>query len=281
MEAVLCSDLRQSTVSPVLTLTKLDQTSLKKFFNNHVCAIRVPKYADEALCNTLANWFTNSDRKEDYYHEVREGEVVKYLEYGVERVGVAYNTTYGKPKGSPEWNRYCAEALSGIQSLRTACHPFLSPIDKFRLELDENWPQGANVANFEGQKMFVGIGRVMEASTSNLAELQPHFDSVPNNLKHLKGQFSANIYLQLPPSGGELELWNITPLPISEIDSADVDVDWRSNLPKSFTIKPEIGDLILINTRRAHAIRSFKQGKRVTVQCFIGLNVDDSLSLWN
>ena len=265
----------------VLTLDRLDLSSLEALFTNDICAIRVPNYAESEMCNNLSNWFLKSDNIEEYHHEVRVDNKVKYLKYGVGRVGIAYNTTYNKPADSAENKRYHDEALSGIRSLREAMHPYMSPIDKLRLELDELWTYNASVAAFEGKKMFVGIGRVMRPETSHLAETQPHFDSVPEKLSMLAGQFSANIYLKLPPSGGELELWDIPPLPITEIDNADLDTDWRSNLPQSLLIKPEKGDLILINTRRAHAVRKFDEGERATVQCFIGLKADNSLVFWN
>lgn len=264
----------------ILTLDKLDLASLKAFFSNKICAIRVPNYADTQLCDRLTNWFLNN-KIEEYEHEVRDDKGVRYLKYGVGRVGVAYNTTYNKAANSPEIQKYYNEALPGIRSLRDAMAPNLSPIDKLRLELDELWPNNASVAAFEGKKMFVGIGRIMIPETSHLAEAQPHFDSVPEKLSMLSGQFSANIYLTLPPSGGELEIWDIPPLPISEIDNADINKDWRSNLPQSLLIKPEKGELILINTRRAHAVRKFDKGERATVQCFIGLKADNSLVFWN
>ena len=264
----------------VLTLNNLDLASLEALFTNKICAIRVPNYADSDMCDNLSSWFLKNENIEEYHHEVRVDDKVKYLKYGVDRVGVAYNTTYNKPADSAENIKYHHEALSGIRALREAMHPHLSPIDKLRLELDEIWTYDASVASFEGKKMFVGIGRVMQPETSHLAETQPHFDSVPEKLSILSGQFSANVYLKLPPSGGELELWDIPPLPITEIDNADLDTDWRSNLPQSLLIKPEKGDLILINTRRAHAIRKFDQGERATVQCFIGVKADHSLALW-
>jgi len=157
--------------------------------------------------------------------------------------------------------------------------PYLSPIDKLRLELDENY--GANVAVFEEKKMFVGIGRVMRADGSVNSELQPHFDSLPPDFFPLDGQFSANVYLKVPESGGELEVWNVPPIPANEIVDSDPNKDWRKELPNSIKIKPNVGDLIMINTRRAHAIRRFDEGIRVTIQCFIGYKKDKPLYLWN
>lgn len=267
-------------ISKVLTLDKLDTAGLEALFSDQVCAVCVPHFASTSLCDMLSHWFLNHDQIEEYHHEVRTENGINYLKYGVERVGVAFNTTYDKSSDSPETERYYREALPGVQNLRQACSPYLSPIDALRLQFDELWPYGANVAAFEGKKMFTGIGRVMDAATSHLLEEQPHFDSVPEKLSKLIGQFSANIYLTVPSSGGELELWDMPPLPIAEIDNADLDTDWRSHLGESLLIKPEKGELVLINTRRAHAVRRFNEGKRISLQSFIGLKADNSLALW-
>lgn len=275
------NNTNKNSLPRILTLNELDTISLQYFFQNEICAIRVPQFAQANLCDQIYNWLLQSNRIEEYHHEIRDENSVKYLKYGVDRVGVAFNTTYNKPADNPEVQRYFNEALPGIKSLRQACSPLLSPIDHLRLTLDELWPHHANLANFEGKKMFVGIGRIMDASTSYLAETQPHFDSIPDKLTHLIGQYSANIYLKVPASGGELELWDMDPLPITQIDHADINTDWRNQLPQSLLIKPEKGELILINTRRAHAIRKFNEGKRASLQCFIGLREDQSLIYWN
>src|SRR5262249_30115677 len=95
-----------------------------------------------------------------------------------------------------------------------------------------------------------------------------------------EGQFSANIYLEVSDDGGEIELWDYPPLHPSEI-AADSKSDWRAALPESFLVTPKRADLILFNTRRPHAVRSFDKGRRITIQCFIGFRKGEPLSLWN
>jgi hypothetical protein len=150
---------------------------------------------------------------------------------------------------------------------------------------------------------------------------QPHYDSLPAEISHLANQFSANIYLSTPnytdevaaagtsngdsdspwsvsgrraiPAAlqaampdtardhGELEMWDVPALPPHEIHETAPDFDWRAALPPSLLIRPRVGDLILINTRKPHAIRSFQSGDRISLQTFIGLHTDGRLSLFN
>jgi hypothetical protein len=267
-------------MADVVTTDSLGTELLRKFIDGKVCAIRVPNYCSGQLAVILRDWYLNHPGIERYDHEVYVDNRPKYLYYGVDRIGFPYNKTYGSASDSEVRNRYYSNALAGTRQVREACAPYMSPMDRLRLELDEIWADGANVANFEGKKMFVGIGRVMQASLSKDSEEQPHCDSLPPDF-NLEGQFSANIYLAIPPSGGEVEIWDVPPLSSAEIANADPERNWRAELPPSFLVKPLMGDLLLINTRRPHAVRSFDQGVRVSIQVFIGYRRGEPLRFWN
>jgi hypothetical protein len=261
----------------IITTDYLNEQDLTKLFNDEICIIQVKQFCESVLCDRLSIWFKSSDRLAEYPYVMKRQDSVKTIYFGVDRVGIPYNSTYGD---SAQKEKYYAEAMSGIRALRAASYPGLSPIDRLRVELDENWVPGANLANFEGKKMFVGIGRVMKPELSQMSEYQPHWDSVPTQYANLLGQFSANVYLAVPDEGGELEIWDIEPLPTSIIHHNDPERDWRAELPPSIRLKPDKGDLLLFNTRRPHAITRFDGATRVAAQCFIGINPDKSLSMW-
>lgn len=264
----------------ILTIDKLTEDALKSFINNEVCAIRVPHYTEEFLCDKLADQFLKQEG-EEYSHEIREGDKIKYIYYGVKRIGVAFNTTYNHPVGSPEWERYYKEALEGTRFVRNVAYPYLSPIDHVRLELDELWTYGANIANFEGKKMFAGIVRITLPKKTLEEPERPHCDSVPDRFVQLKSQYAANIYLSMPEEGGDLEMWDREPLPINEIDNENINKDWRNEGLPYLSIKPKKGDLFLINTRRPHSIKGFQEGTRVSLQFFFGLTSDNRIVIWN
>ncbi len=261
----------------ILVIDRLNENALLRLMNDAICVLKIPQFCDSMLCDQLAHWFATNEKITQYHYVMKRPDHVKAIYYGVDRVGVPYNSTYGDMHIKEQ---YYQEALPGIRAFRAACHPYLSPIDRLRVELDDNWLDGANLANFEGKKMFVGIGRIMQPEFSHLSELQPHWDSVPTQYAKLLKQFSANIYVSVPRKGGELEIWDVPPIPTSVIHEHDPDRNWRAELPESLKIKPEKGDLLLFNTRRPHAIGRFHQGSRITAQCFIGINTNKSLSLW-
>jgi hypothetical protein len=267
--------------SGIVEAEELSAELLKEFFDDKICVLIIKEYAEPGVCKNLDNFFTYSNRIEQYTHEIRENSTIQLLYYGVDRYGYPLNSTYTDPTGK-NLKKYQEEALPTIRSVRKAAQPYMSPIDRLRLELDELWPQDANLATYKGKKAFCGIGRIMPSELSELSEKQPHFDSVPvSYFPDIYKQFAANIYLNVPKMNGELEIWNVEPIEINKVENFKIPDDWRSALPESIKVKPEQGDLLLFNTRRPHAITSFNDSKaRTSIQTFIGLTKNSKLFLW-
>lgn len=270
----------EKTTNLVIETEALTEKCLCDLFDNRILALRIPNYCNTFAASRLGTWFANQHDLPAYTHEIYEDGVLKQQYYGVYRYGFPFNKTYGTPSDSHTRQEYYRQAAKSIKNIRQACTPYLSPIDRIRLELDEIWATGAQVAHYEGHKMFVGIGRVTPAADSCILEKQPHVDCLPQTICQLDGQFSANVYLHMPESGGALEVWNVPPLSQAEIAALPKGKDWRVELPAPIFIHPQVGELILFNTRRLHAVQSFEEGVRVSIQCFIGRRTDSPLFLW-
>lgn len=259
----------------VIITEKLDNGILYKLFNEDTCAIHIKNYISRDLCTLLSKNLLNDVNIEPHPHEIRQNDEVIYVDYGVDRIGVSYHTTYQKNRDSAEFKYYYSSAATYMKRLRESCYPYQYPMDKFRLDMDENWYHKVNLGAFDGIKMFCGIVRIMNAEKSAMVEYQPHFDSLPERVDKLKAQYSVNIYVLVPEQKGELELWDVP-----AISNTETNKDWRSILPKSFLIKPDPGDLIIFNTRKPHAIKSFDFGKRISIQSFVGLHENNDISIW-
>jgi hypothetical protein len=264
-------------LSRIQTVTELGPENLFDLLEDHLCLLIVKAFADPLICRHVANYLRASAEIQPYTHETQGDEKLEYVYLGVDRIGVPFNSTLTRLNPEEASRIYYDSALKGIREVRQGCHPFLSPIDQLRLELDEIYPSGTNIAAFEGRKMFVGIARLMKAARSAASQEVPHFDALPRSICDLSKQFAANVFLAVPEQDGELEVWDVQPLDPNDT----LPTDWRDRAEQALTVKPEVGDLIFFNSRRPHAVREFKSGDRISLQCFIGVQGGSPLLLWN
>lgn len=255
----------------------LDTQVLADLLDCRVPLVVVRSFTPPVVCTQIAEYLRSQCEPRPYTHEIYEDGQVKYLYFGVDRVGEPFNYTFTHWDRAAAQQHYYDNALPGIRRLRAAAAPYLSPIDRLRVELDELWPAGATVASFKGRKMFVGIARVMQADRSHASHESPHFDALPPAICPLDGQLAANIFIAVPPTGGELEVWGAPPLP----PEAVLPDNWRDIGGDPIVVKPEVGDLLLFNSRRPHATTPFASGDRISLQCFIGYRRDGALLFWN
>jgi len=161
--------------------------------------------------------------------------------------------------------------------------------------LGDIWLNGACIENVHNRKMLAGIGRVFEDNF----ELPPHQDILARDVSdapiypiypfsNLVTQLSANIYLRTPKYGGELEIWKVKPSSLKQPEIHDKEYEYegiidRQILPPATTvIKPQVGELILFDSTRVHAVRASHGGPRVSMSMFIGYrNQQEPLTYWS
>jgi hypothetical protein len=250
----------------ITTQSGLDTESLARLIAGEVLAIRVPSFVDPEICASLAAWLIDHANAQPYTHEIRRDGAIEHKYFGVDRVGSPFNRVIDTAPDSAERAAYYSEALATIRRFREATSPRLSPIDKLRLELDEIWPGGATLARFEGKAMFVGIGRIMRPATSASSETNPHVDVLPRVCCELGAQLAANVYLAVPPDGGDLEIWD----GVRGSQSNPVTPFGRPANPPDVSVQPQVGELVIFNSWQPHAVSRFATGVRVAVQAFIG-----------
>lgn len=258
----------------------LSPENIRDLIEEKVPAIRIPNYVSSVAAQKIIDYILAQASLDAYTHEVYTDGVPEQKYYGVYRVGIPFNSTYGSPPGSAERETYYQAALPGLRRLRDLCAPNLSPIDRLRLDLDEAWMDGASIAAFEGRKMFAGMVRIMPPDDSHILEEKPHVDCLPASICPLEQQLSANIYLKMPPVGGTLESWNVPTLSYADIERLPDGTIARTDLPKPVVIHPQECELVLINTRKPHAVSRFSGGIRISVQAFIGYQPGKPLRLW-
>lgn len=253
--------------------SSISKHSLIALERGELDAIRVQSFYPEELCRIITKKLIESP-----LYAVNDKPTL------ANRIGQSFFLGY---ESRDIKENYWANAVKISQEIRNLCAPYISPIDKLRVELDELWPAGAMLASIEGHKMYAGVVRVIKQGGSS----EPHQDTLPWHVKDCAvaqsfiGQLSANTYLSMPPEGGELQLWRLS---LNEEQSALLEtkgsygLDGSSLPPPDHEIRPTNGELILINTRRVHAVKECRGTYRVSWSNFIGFaGVDKPLLLWS
>jgi len=289
-----------SSVCKVLTSHKnIDSAQLHALINHECVAIHVKEFYNQSMSEKLAKKLLLRDSMslDNSSWEVASGRGMESTD--VRAVGgtpfsMVVNAARNDKTKLQEYFNETRNEINWLRNIMSSSNKMsvdegndgndlemLSPLDKLRLELDECWSKGATLLKDTktGLPYLPGIGRIMNGPTQwtdgfvHVDELSP--------LDKTSGLFSANIYLQLPPVGGEIHIWGVSfknrwdfyrhASTLSLMTTPDEPSQnlLRSILPKPIRIKPDRGDLIMICTQRPHAVQGFPIGKRVSLQSFI------------
>jgi hypothetical protein len=257
----------------VVSCQQITKDLLLKLLNNEIYAIRVPGHYAEEACKVVTKNFLNSNLIENYTNATNIG-----------RVGMAF---YEVQEDPVMLGKYYRLAKVNNVLIKKTFFPYVSPIDMLMIDLNKIWNAGCTLENLHGENMFVGLLRVLDEDTP----IHPHQDLLRRDAKTAINaytqitQLAANIYLNMPEIGGELQLWKdgcndeeykrlLTP--------GDYYVE-RSKIEEPLlTIKPQAGELVLFNPTKYHAVTAGKGAKRVSVSCFIGYRGEyNPLTLWS
>ncbi len=255
--------------------------------DSQILAIRVSGYMPRELCTTLSEQLL--DRGQQRFQRYTFAQ-----QLAVSKVGI----NFGEACLTPEIKeRYFESARSADDLIRDMFSPFLSPLDKLRIDLDRIWPGGAMIASMHGRRMLSGFVRNTEVGGSiphhqdDLIEEYPHADWKPQR------ELVSNVFLSVPVDGdgGEFEIYDYSP---DYVDTAHETYNREQSDPETSTylaedqqsevrsrssimIKPHAGDLIIFVGKYVHRVHTVKSGKRLSTCFHIGyINKQQPLQCW-
>ena len=270
----LAGNLKTQQISEwsIQAVQTIEAADIQAIFDQKVCGISIPNFCEAAIAEKIANALLDDPSRSRYdVNWARKGdEGVKQEEFwkrkaqasDVDRVGPVTLTM--SDYASPE--DYSRAAVASIRKIRSYAHPYLSPMDRLRLELDEQLPGGARIASHvNGAKAFAGVGRVMESSQEMI-----HADT------GRPGCLTANLYLRMPGAGGGTKVWYH---PGDYLKSPGSYLFAPGEIPESAPctlFQPTVGELVIWNPLSPHVVLPFQGGPRVSIQ--VWLKIMGSLS---
>jgi hypothetical protein len=258
------SIVAEETPVDILTPTGgLSLEALHALTRREALVVRIPGFVPAEMCRLIARGLQR-EGYDDYLNAPTVG-----------RIGMSFFETGGKVELI---DQYFAIALANIRTLRNACAPYQCPIDVFRCVVDELWPSGANLQSLSGNKMFVGLSRNMRPGAPLLAHHDIFARLAPKDpeASDLLMQMAVNVYVDVPPSGGELMMWRdeITDAEFLRRRGDKYGMDIEPLGAPDVLLKPQLGDLIIFNARKLHAVAAGSGSDRLTLSCFLGYRGD-------
>ncbi|MFI8966425.1 proline hydroxylase [Streptomyces sp. NPDC053493] len=157
--------------------------------------------------------------------------------------------------------------------------PFLA----CREGLGAHWPGGVAVGRRGGRELGAGVAREPNDGfrvhfDDSLREYEEDLLDVP-----LIGQFAFNLYLSVPPSGGETVLWRHRWQPEDEAYRLPASYGYDEAVVRgaeSLEIAPRVGEALLIDPRYFHAVRPSRGARRIALGFAVGLTASGGLLTW-
>ena len=251
----------------IAEIGRLDPEAIVATAHRELAAVRIPKWCPDEVCQhftkQIAGTVGTPYDDEPAFRKIIGGAV------------------YDAANMPEKLDEYANSAQKWSDEIRKVFSPFLSPIDRLRLELQERWPHGCQLQQFRGRPGSASLLRAFEDG----GEARAHQDmtnwDIPNIPEALEfeTQLSAVTYLGCPEKGGELELWDFGYDNKAEYDrrkiTNDYGIDRKHIGEPAMSLVPRVGELIIFNARSLHAVSRVHTGKRSSQSTFIafhGLN---------
>lgn len=172
--------------------------------------------------------------------------------------------------------------------LASMAAPYASPLVALTSLLATAWAPGIERHRLrsDGRSMSPALIRIFP----NGVEVLPHQDDLSQeapgspHAAALVDQLGLNLYLSMPDTGGELELYleHIDPASYHRLSRGAYGLP-RDTVPSPrCVIRPAVGDVVLFSSRQLHAVRRGHNGApRITLSAFIGYTTPDApLTIW-
>ncbi|MBI2086562.1 MAG: 2OG-Fe(II) oxygenase [Candidatus Zambryskibacteria bacterium] len=252
------------------SITSEDMIAL---FRGQVLAIRVPEFCPAEVCQVMSGRLVRHPKLAYYPHAPAIGKVM--------------DAFYEGHSNTEKRKKYYDEVVQSAVEFRQLSWPYLNPMDHLRLILEDMWPAGANRENIHGRPMAFGLAQLFKEG----ACAWPHQDFLrmdePDNhrAQMLITQVTALVYIQPADAGGHLQLWpdHYNHEEFMARKNTDIyGLNYKKIPPPSVDIMPQVGELVMADSTKVHAVTAVEAGLRIAVNCFLGFRgIHEPLTYWS
>ncbi len=158
MDSINLNTVQKQSLKNIISTKEIEMWHLKGLLDRTIDVVRIPEYFSKQNSKEIADKIKNSEFFGSYVNAPKIG-----------RVGQAF---FECQNDEVSLQRYREYSQVWIKEMRKEVSPFLSPIDRLRLELSEVWPNHCHLAEIDNHKTFAGL--VREFKEGSFAE--PHND---------------------------------------------------------------------------------------------------------
>ena len=242
----------------------LGRSSLLELIHNRIPAVRLKAFADEAEIDGLVNELqTHACRTNSIKQVTRLG--ISQYEQGVR----ASKDNYFQlaKQLNKEFSRIFSSSFSPVQRL----------IDELTaLDFDAGVMSEPGIGSY-----FAGNGKLRSGRTPIHVDYSPQ-DSDGWAIADGLYQLAWNLYLRVPPQGGELLVWDKYWEPEDDVYQVEGNYFYTEavvNGAQMLRVKVHPGEVIMINSRNYHAVEEVED--RLAFGSFISVFDDLRLRLWS
>jgi 2OG-Fe(II) oxygenase superfamily len=252
---------------PVVTVDRLDRTSVRALLDNEIAAIRRLDFLDDDTCR-LSTARLLASKSWGYYEgvEPRQG-----------RLGITQYEHHG------DRDSYFAAAPTATTARQRALGELPDPLMLLQHELGAVWDEPVAVACEESGTYFAGVFRLGSGARYH-ADWGPR-DGPDWAIGGVQAQIAWNVYYAVPTVGGELVLFDRPWSPDLEEHARQRynDYDPRTLLGhERVDIQVRRGELVMFSSTNVHGVTEAPNGgDRLSLGSFIGERNDGSLILWS
>lgn len=247
----------------ITTASELRIQDIQEIFEGRILGLKIVGYFSKTSAEKAGAWLLQNKQSANW----RIG--------GQNHVPTDTNYLLGIPRrmasnSSEEAKRYHESQKHFMKDLREAFDGE-TPLEKILRDIGPH-----SIEMFEEEDGLPAIVRHMSPSTLLAKDGICHADS-----RATDKLLSMNLYLSTPTQGGELDLWNwpheerhlktaLYQMVTNRAFSPEHRDEIRNLLPTPLTLAVAPGDLVIFDTSKVHAIKSFTEGNRISIQSFFG-----------